>query len=340
MKRHGNLWSKITAWDNILEAYNTAKRGKRNLSGVRRFKLHEEQNLRDIQKMLEQKTFTTSSYSKKFVYDPKFRTIYTLPFNPDRVVQHALMRVLEPIWDNLLIEYAYSCRKNKGVIAGHARTAQIVRRNKYCLKCDISKFYPSINHDIMMQVVERKIKCPDTLWLIRNIIYSFPGDKNVPIGNYTSQWLSNLYMDFMDQRAVHKWKVDYARYCDDFIFLSNDKELLNQIKAELPNLLWQERKLTLSKLDLFQTARGIDYLGYRFFHNGNILLRKRTAKALKKRMKRILLAIENGEDPVQYRSSVAAALGTLKHCNSYNLRQTLQLPRLVKLVGIRTKFPV
>lgn len=340
MKRHGNLWPRIAEWENLVKAYRKARKGKSRMKNVQKFELDIEGNLRRIHKSLLDKTYRTSGYNTKFVHEPKFRTVYTLPFNPDRIVQHAMMNVVEPIWDKLLIEYSYSCRTGKGVSAGHKRAVKLIRTNRYCLKCDISKFYPSINQDIMFEIVQHKIKCPDTLWLLDDIIHSFPGETNVPIGNYTSQWFANLYMDAVDQWAVHELKVDYMRYCDDFCFMSNDKGVLNAIKAELPQFLWEERRLTLSKLDLFPTARGMDFLGYRFFPNGTILLRKRVAKTIKRRMAKIVYRIHCGDDPEQYRSSVASALGILKQCHSYNLRQAIKLRWLVNKVGINTNFKI
>ena len=340
MKRHGNLWPRIVAWENLELAYRKARRGKSRMLNVQRFDANWEQNLRVIRDLLVTQTFRTSRYGVKFVFEPKFRQIYVLPFFPDRIVQHALLNILEPIWDKILIDQSYSCRKGKGVTAGHHHIAAAVRKYRYCLKCDVSKFYPSIDHDIMYSVVERKIKCPQTLWLLHEIIHSFPGEKNVPIGNYTSQWLANLYMDIVDRWAVQDLRVEYLRYCDDFAFFSNDKDQLNYIKANLPPFLMETRKLTLSKNDLFPCSRGLDFLGYRFFPNGCILLRKRTARALKRRMRRIARNISYGENPYHYQSAVASAAGLLKWCNSYNLRKSVRLPWLIKKTGISPRIGV
>jgi len=189
MRRHGNLWAQIISLDNIRFAHEKAIKGKSKMKSVIKFNKDIEGNLVEIKDILEQKTFTTSKYHEKTVYEPKKRIIYVLPFSPDRIVQHALMNVLEPILEKFFIYDSYACRTGKGVHAGSRKTMEFVRRNKYVLKCDISKFYPSVDQDILFNIVKKKIKCPDTLWLISDIIYSFPGGKNVPIGNYTSQWL-------------------------------------------------------------------------------------------------------------------------------------------------------
>lgn len=334
MKRHGNLWPQIVAWNNLELAYRKARKGKSRRLNVQRFDADWRRHLQSLHHLLINQAFRTSRYGVKLVYEPKFRQIYVLPFYPDRIVQHALMNVMEPIWDRILVPQSYACRKGKGVIAGYSHLARSIRRYKYCLKCDISKFYPSINHDIMYQVVEQKIKCPMSLWLLHEIIYSFPGEKNIPIGNYTSQWLANLYLDGLDRWATQYLRVDYLRYCDDFVFFSNDKGELNAIKSALPEILWQNRRLLMSKNDLFPCQRGLDFLGYRFFPNGKILLRKRTARALKRRMRRAIRNIHYGENPRHYQGAASSAVGLLKWCNSYNLRRSIRLSWLVKKTGI------
>lgn len=152
-----------------------------------------------IQEMLINKTYKVSPYKKRVIFEPKERDIYILPFYPDRIIQHALMNVISPLWDKMFIETSYSCREGKGQHKGVKKCAEYVRKYSYCLQGDISKFYPSMVHDILMRIVKRKIKCKGTLWLVEVIVRSFPDRKNVPIGNYTSQWFGNLYMN-----EVHK----------------------------------------------------------------------------------------------------------------------------------------
>jgi len=187
MKRHGNLFPQIVDRDNIELAYDKARKGKTWQRTIRRIDEKRDEALDKLQDGLVSERFTTSPYKIKKVYEPKERDIYVLPFYPDRIVQHALMNVIEPIWTPLLIHDTYACIPGRGLHAGSRRTMEFVRRYRYVLKCDISKFYPSIVHDIMYSLVERKIKCCPTLRLISDIIYSIPGGRNVPNGNYTSQ---------------------------------------------------------------------------------------------------------------------------------------------------------
>ncbi len=330
MKRYGNLYGKITDIENIRSAYEKAKKGKSWQNTVQKFEANLEENLLGIQKMLIDKTYQTSGYVTKKIYEPKERLIYKLPFAPDRIVQHAIMNILEPIWEKLFISDSYACRKNKGIHAGSKKTIEYVRRNKYCLKGDMAKFYPSMNHDVLYKIICRKIKDQDVLDLLKNIIYSIGGETNVPIGNYTSQWFGNLYLNELDQRVKNVYKIkDYIRYCDDFLLFSNDKDLLHNILIDMEIFINTELKLKLSKKDIFQVSRGVDFLGYRHFRKF-ILLRKSTTKRVKKRIKQLPYLYNNGiVTRDQFRSSLASTLGWMKWANCYNLRQKLGIDKLI-----------
>lgn len=333
-KRHGKLFEKMVAQENMLDAYKNAKRGKSQRENVRRFNLAPEENLKRIRDSLIDRSFTTSQYLTKQIYEPKERTIYVLPFAPDRIVQHALVNVLEPVWDSMFIHNSYACRKGKGMHAGSLKTMEYVRRFDYCLKCDISKFYPSIVHDVLFEIVVRKIKCPGTLWLLKDIIYSVPDGLNVPIGNYTSQWLGNLYMNELDQHLKHTHRVKaYLRYCDDFCIFSNDKAYLNEMAQVIKTFCAERLQLRLSKCDLFPVSHGVDFLGYRHFRN-YILLRKSTAKRVRKRLQRLPVMLEMGKiTKEQFRSSVASTNGWLQWANTHNLKISLELKNLMELAA-------
>lgn len=331
MKKYGNLFNKIVDIDNLYLAYRKARKGKEWQHTVQDFEKNLDDNLKIIQSMLINKTYKTSKYTTKVIYEPKQRIIYKVPFAPDRIIQHAVMNVLEPIWESFFINDSYACRQNKGIHAGSKRTMRFVRRNDYCLKCDISKFYPSINHNILYKIIEHKIKDKDVLWLLHEIIYSIGGETNVPIGNYTSQWFGNLYMNEVDQRVKHMYKItDYIRYCDDFLLFSNDKKQLNNILKDMESYINIELKLKLSKKDIFPTSRGVDFLGYRHF-KGYILVRKSTAKRVKKRIAKLPKQYKKGKiTKEQYKSSLASTLGWLKWANSYNLRKSLNIDKLME----------
>ena len=333
MKRHGQLFTQICEPEHIREAYELAKKGKGNMRNVRRFAAHEAKGLANIERMLRQKTFCTSAYTEKQVFEPKPRTIYVLPFYPDRIVQHALMRVIAPIWQGLFLRQSYACIQGRGLHAGSQKTMEYVRRNMYCLKCDISKFYPSVDHEVLLRIIERKIKCPDTLWLIREIVHSVQGGKNVPIGNYTSQWMGNLYLNELDTMVKHELYIrDYLRYCDDFLLFHNDKAVLRQAAERIRAFCADTLKLRLSRCDLFPVSRGVDFLGYRHFRE-YILLRKRTAKRVFKRLRALPEQLRRGTvRPELARAQIASAWGWMKTANTYNMRRALQLDALKEQV--------
>jgi len=333
MKRHGNLWEKIVDPNNLHEAYRRARRGKGWTRSVAEFEKDVEGNLNKLHELLVSNKFTTSKYSTKEIYEPKHRTLYKLPFYPDRIVQHALLQVVIPIWDSLMIDDSYACRPNKGMHIASKKTMQYVKNFKYCLKGDISKFYPSINHNILLSIIKEKIKCKKTLDLITNIIFSFPGGKNAPIGNYTSQWFGNIYLNKLDQEIKHNHKFSaYIRYCDDFVIFGNNKEELKKLLNWIKDYVGFSLDLKLSKGSVFPVSQGVDFLGYRHFPN-KILLRKTTAKRVRKRFKELPIKLQTGKITLdQYRSSIASSEGWMKWANTHNFKQSIELQKLKEIL--------
>lgn len=331
-KRHGQLFDRIVNMDNLRLAYRKARRGKSRMHNVQRFEQDVEGNLHRIRRLLVEGAFTTSSYQVKWITEPKPREIFVLPFAPDRIVQHALMNVVEPIWNGLFIRDSFACRKGYGPHAGSRRAMEFVRRYRYCLKADIRKFYPSVDHSILLGIVRRKIKCQETLALLQDIICSCPGGKNVPIGNYTSQWLGNLYLNELDQWIKHVHRVKgYLRYCDDFCLFSNDKGYLREMKDTIRVFLAERLRLSYSHAEVFPVSQGVDFLGYRHFKD-HILVRKSTAKRMQRRLRHLPAALAQGHiTPDQFRGSVASAHGWLKHANARNLAVALQIDDLMEM---------
>lgn len=332
VKKYKDLWQKIVQKENIELAYKKAKKGKSKYNAVRYIEEHTEECLKDVHNLLETRTFTTSEYRTKIIKEPKEREIFILPFYPDRIVQHAIINILEPILVKMFIPESYACIEGRGIHKGSIKLMEYVRKNKYCLKMDIRKFYPSINHDILMRIIERKFGDKNLVWLLNDIVRSLPGETNVPIGNLTSQWFGNLYMNELDKLIKHDLKIKcYLRYCDDFALFSNDKKQLNEAKFKIIEFLKTELKLNLSKCDLFRTSQGVDFLGYRHFKD-YILIRKSTVKRIRKRLERVRRTYLKGRmQHDKFRSSVASAYGWLKWANSYNLSLKLQMEELKEM---------
>lgn len=329
MKRYSNLYQKIIDKENLRTAFMKASIGKRQRKSVKKILDNLDYYIDDLYNQLANGTYHTSSYHTKVIYEPKERLIYILPFYPDRVVHHAIMNILEPILDGLMYEHSYACRKNKGQHAGSKYCMGLVKKNKYCLQCDISKFYPSIDHAILKEIIRHKIKDKQLLVLLDEIIDSIPGEKNTPIGNYLSQWFGNLYMNELDTYVKQELKVkDYMRYCDDFVLFSNDKTELKEWADKIENFVHEKLDLKLSKKRVYPTSQGVDFLGYRHFPD-YILVRKRTAKRIKKHMKELVYLWRSGRITQEKAlSKIASAKGWLKHAQTYNLKLAMKIDEI------------
>jgi hypothetical protein len=240
--------------------------------------------MEQLQKVLEAGEYKTSEYKvKRRFCTGKDRIIHVLPYYPDRIVHHCVMNVVEPIWQKGLIRDTYAAIKGRGVHDGFGRIRGFLKDrpgSRYCLKLDVKQFYPSIDHEILKGIVRRKIKCRSTLGLLDNVIDSAPG---VPIGNYLSQYLGNLYLDAFDHWVKEVLGVKYyARYCDDLVLLDSDKARLHELFAQIREYLQDNLKLRVKEnWQVFPVAvRGIDFLGYRFFPDYT-LIRKRIVKNFK-----------------------------------------------------------
>lgn len=311
-------------WDieNIKLAHINARKGKAHYQEVKMVNANEEYYLSKIQDMLRDKTFTNSKYNVFIKTDSgKEREIYKLPYFPDRIIHHCIMQVLEPIWVSTLITDTYSSLKNRGIHKGVKRITAALRdrdNTTYCLKMDVRKFYPSIDHKILKTIIRQKIKDDDVLWLLDEIIDSTEG---VPIGNYVSQHFGNLYLSGLDHYMKEQMKCKYYfRYCDDVVILHADKEHLSKLRIEVSNYL--ESKLNLTLKDNWQIfpvdKRGIDFLGYRFFHT-HILLRKSISSRFKQRMSQIKNEYHD-LTPINILSGVMSYHGWMKYSDTYNLQ--------------------
>ena len=329
MKRYGNLWQQIITKENFELAEKRAKKRKSSRRDVIAFEKNLEKNLEEIRQLVVTKQFHTSPYKSRKIYEPKERIIYILPYAPDRIVQHAVMNVLVPIMEKLFIADSYACIANRGQTKASLRTMEAVRRNKYCLKCDIHHFYPSINQSILSNMYHNKFKDKDFLEIIDDIIFSFPGGYNCPIGNYTSQWSGNFYLTPLDQYCKQELKIrDYIRYCDDFLLFGNNKAYLHECRRKIEDFIGVNLQLTYSKADVFNVKQGIDFCGYRHFDN-YILVRKSTAKRQMKTIKRLPNWVESGKITTDnMRSIIDSTVGWLKHANAYNLKKAMKIDEI------------
>lgn len=330
MKRIGNLFEKVVDIDNLRLADEKARKGKRHSFGVRLHDKAREENLRELQRQLIEGTFRTSEYSVFTIHEPKERQIYRLPYYPDRILHHAIMNVLEPIWTSVFTADTYSCIKGRGIHAAARKLKKALRTGSencaYCLKIDITKFYPSLSHDVLKKIIRRKLKDARLLALLDEIIDSAPG---LPIGNYLSQSLANLSLTYFDHWVKERLHLKhYFRYADDIVVLHKDKRHLNSVLAYIEAYLSGRLQLNVKQnKQIFPVAvnhkdkhgRGIDFLGY-VFYKSETRLRKSIKQAFCR--KAIKLARQKASAST-FRQSVAAWWGWCKHCQSQRLIETL-----------------
>ena len=314
MKRITNLYQQIISLDNLRLADAKAQKGKAWQYGVQLHSRNSEANLQALHEMLLNKTYRTSQYTIFKVYEPKERDVYRLPYYPDRIVHHAIMNVLEPLFVSVFTADTYSCIKKRGIHAAAnavKKALQDAPGTQYCFKMDIKKFYPSINHGVIKQLIRRKIKDKDLLWLLDEIIDSADG---LPIGNYLSQYLANFYLTYFDHWIKEQKQVQYYfRYADDLVILSNSKEHLHSLFANIKQYLTDNLLLTVkSNWQIFPVAaRGIDFVGYVFYHTHT-----RLRKGIKQNFARMLATKPS-------LPSIASYHGWMKHCNANHLTKTL-----------------
>lgn len=321
MKTFNSLWDGFTSWENFDEAEINARRDKGKQSQVREFQENRDAKLEKVRQSVINGTFYTSRYRKKKVYEPKERDIYILPYEPDRIVQHAVMNILRPILTKKFMQNSFACVEGKGPHRASQKCAEFTRKYKYCLKCDIHHFYPSVNQKILSDMLHRIIKDERFMRVVDDIVFSFEGETNVPIGNYCSQWFGNFYLTKLDNYILHELKCGaLVRYCDDFLLFSDSKEELQRDKALIKEFIWENLRLEFSKADVFSTRQGVDFCGYRCFKD-YVLLRKSTAKRIRRRITKI----ETLDTHTQ--GQLASAKGQLKHCCSYNFRKSIGLER-------------
>jgi retron-type reverse transcriptase len=314
MKRIGNIYNQIYSIENLQLADAKASRGKSKQYGVIVHQKNADENLLMLQEMLKSKTYKTSPYTTFKVYEPKEREVFRLPYYPDRITHHAVMNILEPVFVSCFTANSYSCIKGKGIHAAAndvKRALKDVAGTQYCLKLDIKKFYPNINHDILKQLLRRKIKDNDLLWLLDEIIDSADG---LPIGNYLSQYFANFYLTYFDHWIKEEKAVKYYfRYADDIVILNSNKAYLHNLLGEITNYLYVNLDLKVKEnYQVFPVAaRSIDFVGYRFYHTHTLL-----RKSIKQRFARMLRKRKND-------ASIASYYGWAKHCNSKNLLKKL-----------------
>ncbi len=343
MKRYGNLWHQIIDWSNLLLAARQAQRGKRFRDNVLAFNHNLEQELFKLASELESKTYRPGSYKSFRIYDPKPRLISAAPYR-DRVVHHALCNIIAPLIEKSFIHDSYANRIGYGTHRALERFIEFARSSRYVLQCDIRKYFPSIDHEILKQIIRRKIKCQDTLWLIDTIIDGsnpqepvieyFPGDDlltpmlrrhGLPIGNLTSQFFANWYLNDFDHFVKEKLRCKkYLRYVDDFLLLGDDWQFLTQARREIEQYLATLRLIIHPiKSQLFETRHGANFVGFRVLPD-RVRVRNDNLRRARRRLKQLQAEYARGEVSLQKLvERLQSWEAHLKHGDTYLLRQII-----------------
>jgi hypothetical protein len=343
MKRLGDLWKRLMSFKNLLDAYRKARVGKRECPGVAEFGLNLERELLCLQRELQDGSYCPGHYRLFTIYERKARVIAAAPFR-DRVVHHAVMNLIEPPLDRTFIADSYACRRGKGAHAAVDRYQAWAQAYRYVLKMDIRQYFPSIDHELLKEKLRRRIKDPRVLNLLDRIIDGspsgdpercyFPGDDlftpferraGIPIGNLTSQFFANLYLDDLDHFIRQVLRVrPYLRYVDDMVVLDNDKARLADIRSAVRERLAGDRlRLHPTKAHVTRVSDGLTLLGYVVYPNRRRLGNDNGYRFARK-LRRMAKAYRFGRlEWATVVASTASWIGHAKHADTEGLRRAV-----------------
>ncbi|MFA5000764.1 MAG: reverse transcriptase/maturase family protein [Candidatus Paceibacterota bacterium] len=340
MRVYNNLFDQIVNLENLFQAWEEFKRGKQKKPDVLAFEKNLEQNIFQLHRDLTSRTYKHGPYSSFYIYDPKRRHIHKATVR-DRVLHHAIFRVLNWVFGPTFIPRSFSCRFGKGTHKGVAVLEQMQQqvshnysRPGFALKCDVKKFFDTINHSFLLSIIKRRISDQNAIWLLEEIIESFLSEysdlfnrRGVPIGNLTSQLFANVYMNEFDQFVKHELRVkNYVRYTDDFIVVSDNIDYLLGLIKPMVKFLKTELGLSLhpEKVGIGKIFQGTDFLGYVLlpYHRR---LRKRSERRMWRKIDLSKKNYENGLiSPNCYKGTINSYLGVLSHANTHKQSEKIR----------------
>jgi retron-type reverse transcriptase len=346
MKTYKNLYPQIYDFTNLYLAYRRARRGKRERAAVAGFEFDLEHNLLTLRRELQARTYAPGGYTNFYIHEPKRRLVSAAPFR-DRVVHHALCRVIEPIWEARFIATSYACRMGKGTHQAIDQCQAWVRRYRYAFQGDIVKYFPSIDHQVIYGLLSKHIADGATLWLIEQLLASgagiqaeeqpplyFPGDdlfaalrpRGLPIGNLTSQFWANVYLHELDMFVKHELRCPaYLRYMDDFVLFADDKETLHAWREAIHAFLANRLRLALhpKKSLVFPVQVGLEFCGFRIYATHR-RLRRAAVRRFVGRFRRQRAAYRRGELSLEEMTdSVRCWIAHAAHGDTWRLRNRL-----------------
>ena len=325
-------FEKIHSFESLYHAYRKARQGKRWKGAAAKFEVNLLEALNLLSEQIKTKRYTMSQYNTFKVYEPKERIVMSNSYK-DKVVQHSLCdNVLEPILTKSFIRDNYASQVGKGTHYGLDRLREFMRRfyrkngvDGWVLKCDISKYFYTIRHDVLKTLIRAKISDPDVLWLVDLIIDSTEGNVGIPIGNQTSQLFALLYLDGLDHFIKEKLGIKYyGRYMDDFFLIHHDKAYLQECRKQIEEFV-QRRGLSLNaKTNIFPLKNGVDFLGFHTYltESGAVIrkVRRRSKNNMKRKLKKFAALRAAGKiDDKTIEQSYQSWRGHAAQGNSYHL---------------------
>lgn len=319
----------------MFSAWFEFKRDKENKLEVQKYALNLENNIFKLHHTLVSNSYKHSNYTSFFITDPKLRHIHKADIS-DRILHHAIVRVINNNFERSFIFDSYSSRKNKGTHKAVKRLRHFAwnlsknhTKTVYALKCDICKFFDSIDHTVLLGLMKQKINDDKTLGLINKILQSYHTrlNRGLPLGNLTSQLFANVFMNPFDHFIKRKLKFRYyLRYTDDFILLNTDKDNLIKLTPIIREYLDKRLKLKLhpNKVSIRKWDQGVDFLGYVVFPHHTIL-RMKTKKRIIKKISYNLVKLKKGQiDQDRFNQSLQSYFGVLEHCRGNEIKKEIQ----------------
>ena len=351
MKTYNKLYKKLYSTDNLLSAFKKAKKGKSKRNYVINFELNLEKNLAILQRDLRLKKYNPTKLKKFIVRDPKTRTIHSSIFR-DRIIHHAIVNILNPIYEKIFIYDSFASRKLKGTHRAVKRFEYFVNKvsssgqkikqpfnnnsiKGYVLKADIKHYFATIDHKVLLNILRKKIKDEDFIKLIKIVLDNFEiqiKTKGLPLGNYTSQFFANIYLNHLDYFIKHKLKAKYyIRYVDDFVILHKDKRVLLKYTNKIEKYLkFLKLELHPEKSEIYALRNGITFLGYRIFYHYR-LLRKRNIRYFSKRFKEKIEFYRRGLiDDKELKGFIDGWNGYSKFANTYHSNKKIEKIIIIK----------
>ena len=343
MKKYKKLYKKLCSINNLALAFRKARKGKSKKFYVIEFEKNIDENLKKLQKELLEFIYKPKKLKRFIIRDPKTRTIHASDFI-DRIVHHAVVNIIGPIFEKIFIYDSFASRKDKGThkaiekfckfmikVSGNGRPVKNAGDDNqiegYCLKADIKSYFDNVNREVLLNIIKKKVGDERVIWLITQILDNFDANKEgigMPLGNLTSQFFANVYLNELDYFVKHVLKVKYyIRYADDFVVLHRNKKRPEYLKKEIDSFLRKELRIWLhpDKSKIIALRNGITFLGYKIFYHYRLLVKRNLRLARRK-----VIMLKSGEITQQsFIDFLHGWDGYAKGANSYKLRYNLLL---------------